>query len=475
MKNWTRPLAVFAAAAIALSLTGCGVSKEEIMGVIAPTATPEPTSVVQTAAPAETETPKAECLSCTELTGCFSPFWAETDGDRMVVADTQLGLLDERNGETPVAVEKTLNDDGSVTVSMEIRGGLRFSDGTPVDADDLLFTYYVLLDPDYSGPCQVNALPIRGLADYLTGVPAALYAKYGEEYDKLYNGGKYDADLQKAVEDAENAVPSNSWNTQQAKKALEEYDQDKAAQIKSAIEQCWREDAQRIVDFCMENFASTVEYHTGYTLEQVRQSEGLQVMFAMVEWSIATLNSDGTLVGKKSGTVWDLQNSFPTTEDFYNEMAANYGGDAEAYWQVEGVGRRSMLEIARNQVVSAWAAQDKDWTGPVTSVSGIDRVGDRLITVTLDTYSAGDLDTLCGVYLAPLHWYGDKTLYDYANGSYGFPFGDLSAVRAKNAQPLGAGEYVYADWSDGAVRLTANTDYWAGPPENDTVEISVGS
>ena len=38
-----------------------------------------------------------------------------------------------------------------------------------------------------------------------------------------------------------------------------------------------------------------------------------------------------------------------------------------------------------------------------------------------------------------MHYYGDESLYDYKNGSYGFPFGDLSMIQAKTSNSMGAG------------------------------------
>ena len=40
-----------------------------------------------------------------------------------------------------------------------------------------------------------------------------------------------------------------------------------------------------------------------------------------------------------------------------------------------------------------------------------------------------------------MHYYGDESLYDYENNSFGFPKGDLSGVKEKTGKPLGAGPY----------------------------------
>ena len=47
--------------------------------------------------------------------------------------------------------------------------GVCFQDGHEADADDIIFTYYVFLDPAYAGPCTACAVPIEGLDEYRAG------------------------------------------------------------------------------------------------------------------------------------------------------------------------------------------------------------------------------------------------------------------------------------------------------------------
>lgn len=457
----------------ALLFSGCGVSSEEVLSVIAPTEPPLTESESSAAAEeAEEELPPEE-LPCESITGCFSPFFATADGDLAVVEKTQLSLLAEEGHESPSTISSVTNEDGTFTVSIEIRGGLRFADGSPVTADDLLFTYYVLMDPDYSGPYTLNELPIVGMSEYRTGVSGGHYEEYGELFDEIYDGGKYDEKLRKELEDAKNAVPHDSWVEQQAEEALDEYDQDKANEIKETIQSYWRSDVGELVDFCMEKFGNTVEYHTGYTYDEVAANEGLQIMYAMVEWSFATLTEEGVLVAKKSGRTWDLQTSFPTEEDFFQEMTESYGGDAETYWQIEGIGRGDLIGDARNAVIAKWAAEDEEWDGGVKRIAGIERVGDRLIKVTFEYYDASFLNTLCDVYLVPMHWYGSESLYDYAAGSYGFPFGDISSIKSKNTEPMGGGSFELEEFNGMVASLRHNSNYWMEQEGNPRLEIGI--
>lgn len=64
----------------------------------------------------------------------------------------------------------TENADGTVYYDITLRDGIKFSDGTPVDVDDVIFSLYVPLDPTYDGIMTLYSLPIQGLEAYRSGV-----------------------------------------------------------------------------------------------------------------------------------------------------------------------------------------------------------------------------------------------------------------------------------------------------------------
>ena len=472
MKHLTRLCALLLCAAVTLSLAGC-LSRDQVMGVVAPTEAPEEEPAGPVGERLTEEESDERRVVCTAISGNFNPFTATLDGDKAVVNATQLPLRGLEGEESPCIISSVTNDDGSCTVSIELRGGLRFADGESINADDLLFTYYVLLDPDYQGESAVRSLPIPGVEDYYHGVNVDLYEKYGKIFDEIYNGGKYDEKLQKALREAQEADPKDYNAEYAAQKAVDEYDNDKAADIRNLLQQAWRQDAAGLVKFCMRNYAATVEYHTGYTLEQLKENPGLQIMYAMVETSFGSLTEEGVLVGKKTGRTWDLKGSFPTEEDFYKEMYESYGGSAETYWQIEGIGRGDLVATARDMAIRQWSQQDEEWDGGVRRISGIERVGDRLIRITLEHYEPTYMDTLCDVYLVPLHYYGDESLYDYFAGSYGFPFGDLSGVEEAGAgETMGAGAYVLSSFDGSTARLGLNGNFWTGYAGEETLIVS---
>ena len=386
------------------------------------------------------------------MSGNFNPLFAEDAGDLAVIEACCL-RLGEMDSNTVTAAE---NDDGSFTVTVELPGNLRCNDGEVMDIDDLIFTLYALLDESYDGPNTLRSLPVVGLQDYYRGVSSEMWEKYSPLFDELYNEGRYDQDLQKKLKETQLAQPYNDYHEKMAQDALDKYDQDKANDIRQALLDVWREDADHLVDYCMEKFAATAEYHTGYTLEQLQENRSLQIMFAMVELSFGNLLDNGTLVGKKTGASWDMKQSFPTMDDFYNEMVESYGGSAETYWAIEGIGRGDILEMARVRAVLQWAAEDKEWDGETVRIPGIARVGDRMATVSFDSFSPDYMEAIAALYIAPRRVFACEGLYDYANGSYGFPKGKVNKLPTVVGVSVGVGEYTLESCELGRAVLVHN-------------------
>ena len=72
----------------------------------------------------------------------------------------------------------------------------------------------------------------------------------------------------------------------------------------------------------------------------------------------------------------------------------------------------------------------------VTSIEGIKKTGDYSFCITTTSkYECFSFE------IAPLHYYGDLSKYDYDNNKFGFEKGDISKIREKESAPLGAGPY----------------------------------
>ncbi len=116
-----------------------------------------------------------------QLDGLFNPFFSTSAPDGTIVSMTQIGMLgaDYVNGEVEVAygddeavVTKDYdiveNDDGTVTYTFVLKNGIKFSDGHPLTMEDVLFNYYVYLDPVYTGSNTLYSTDILGLSEYRT-------------------------------------------------------------------------------------------------------------------------------------------------------------------------------------------------------------------------------------------------------------------------------------------------------------------
>ena len=462
-----------------LLLSGCGLTPESVLEVIAPSETPLPGSDLTFTGVVET-TPEPVNMTYTDMDGNFCPFWAVKDGDRTVVELTQLGLLPKGNQAAPADITRLNNEDGSTSFIIALRPGLVCSDGFALNADDLIFTYYVLMDEDYDGPYQIKTLPVRGLSAYWNGIDPDMYSKYVFLFDETYRNGRYDAELKDALEKAKTelqrqGVAENRWmnNTsyRDAYQALENYDSDRADVIRAAIEEAWRNDADALVDYVLANYSSTVTMGTDYTLDEIWETEGLQVMCTMRERLVGELKPDGSFVSA-SGKTWNLVDEFPTTDDLFDEMYALYKGDAEQYWQIEGIGRADLLAGVENDLVRQWAAEDPDWRGNVESISGIEKIDERTIGITLDYCDDTVEQILTDIYVVPLHVYGNAERFDLNENQFGFAKGDLRPVRINSKIAIGAGEYVYQSTDFRTIYFTANDKFWLGKSDTEQIILS---
>jgi peptide/nickel transport system substrate-binding protein len=74
----------------------------------------------------------------------------------------------------PADVSVKYNENDKITTyTVKLREDLKFSDGEPVTADDVIFSYYVYLDPSYVGTRLLSSFHIVGLENYRMNSTAA--------------------------------------------------------------------------------------------------------------------------------------------------------------------------------------------------------------------------------------------------------------------------------------------------------------
>lgn len=419
MKKMRQALAlVLAGAMVAGTVAGCGGSASD--DVAENTEAAEGTNAESnsgsdsdTATASNGDTPLV--IANDAMSEKFSPFFVESVPDQHIVDATQIQLLycdrageyiyngiegetKEYNGTEytyygPTDLKITENEDGTVYYDFTLREDLVFSDGEPVTADDVIFSYYVLCDPTYDGTGSVYSLPIEGMEEYRSGVAtlAALLAAAGED----------NTDFTLWTEEQQTAF----W---------------------SAVNEGGAAFAQEIVDYCVE---------AGYN------EEG-DVAGAAANWGFEGLASDAT------------------AKDFFLAIGEAYGW---SFAQMEAETAGSALADLIPADVYEYATMGIETGESAANISGIQKLDDRTVRIVLTEVSAPAVGTM-DIYIAPLHHYGDESLYDYENNSFGFTKGDLSAVREKTTTPLGAGAYKFVSYENKTVYLEANESYYKGAP-----------
>jgi peptide/nickel transport system substrate-binding protein len=395
----------------------------------------------------------------------FSPFFADTGYDQDVVAMTQLGLLttDRTGGIIFNAIEgetvpyngtdylytgpadtKVEYDAASDTTkyTATIRQDLKFSDGEPVTADDIIFTYYTYLDPSYVGSTTLSSYDIVGLKDYQTQTTSEVYDKYDAMADAIFAAG-----------------PDHVWA------ATDSWTQEQQTDFWATLTAEWKADVQAIVDYVYANYAADyAQEYIGKTPEEVAADPGLQVVLGMALWGYGEV-VDGVFTASPSGTTYDMTTTFPTVDDYYAETYTAYEGDPVAYASVESPNGTDVYGNAKSTFIRTWGPLDESMgDAGVPNISGIVKVDDYTVEVTVNGYSAPAVYSILGIQITPLHYYGDVAKYDYANNKFGFDYGDLSKQLELTATPMGAGAYTFVKYENRVVYFQANPNFFKGEP-----------
>ena len=157
-----------------------------------------------------------------------------------------------------------------------------------------------------------------------------------------------------------------------------------------------------------------------------------------------------------------------TVEDFAMAIGEQYGWIFSAM-EAETAGS-ALSDLMDADVYNDYPVMGVKTGESADSITGIKKIDDYHMTVTMTKVDAVAIYQL-GISIAPMHYYGNKDLYDYDNNSFGFPKGDLSSVRAKTTQPMGAGPYKFIKFENGTVYFEANENYFQGAPKTKYVNF----
>lgn len=402
----------------------------------------------------------------------FSPFYTDTVYDRYAMELTQVKLYTtdrvggivsnaiegetrEYNGTdylyTGIADTSVVYDEATDTTkyTAKLREDVYFSDGEQLTADDVIFTYYVYLDPAYVGSTTLNTYPIVGLQDYLTQTTSDVYAKY----EALANG------IQEAGKDHEWS-DADAWTKEQQEAYW------------TLVNDRWTFEVEGIVNYVNSKYVDKAEETIGFTADEVAAEEGLKVALGMALWGFGEA-ADGVLTAASGKTFNLADGEFPTIADYVEETVLAYEGDAEEFFSIESANSKnqSILSFAKDSFIKELGSADPEMTEGIPNVAGIKKIDDFTVEVTTNGFEAPAVYQILGIYVAPMHYYGDPEQYDYENNMFGHPYGDLSVVEAKTTKPIGAGPYKFVKFENKVVYYEANENYWDGAPVTKEVQF----
>lgn len=333
--------------------------------------------------------------------------------------------------------EPVVTDADGVTVTAEYdavsdlsRYTATLKDGAGVTARDVLFSLYYYLDPGCTEKTGLAGLDVSGLDSYRLQLSPEHIAEATADMEAIRDAGR--EHIWSETDPWTEAEQTAYW------KLSDEY----AATCEAEYPTC----VKHIVDACSLDWVAIGDW----TAEQVAADEGLKIANAMVQWGYAHAEDDGSIVGARTGTVWNLRDGYaPSIDDFVNELKQVYGDDLGACWAVEGtVNYEPQLPDLTGGFLRACYADNPDH---VTSVSGIRMEDENTVVVELEGIDMHAEAELFGVKLLPLDAYGDAAQWSPDEGLYGHAFGDVSGISnalsadggAQTVTLLEAGEFTF--------------------------------
>ena len=328
--------------------------------------------------------------------------------------------------------------DGTVDYNIKLREDILFSDGEKLTIDDVIFSIYVMCDPTYDGSATFYSMPVTGMNNYRTGVSDEIYTKYLAIAEGIMDAGPDNANFSNWTQEQQDAF----WN-----------DCVPTAGVKFT---------QDIIDYCVSHYGAYLDF-----------VGGSEVALGMFAWGFGEPeeDEDEELTGifiTASGEEYNVgAGQFPTVRDYWDEFVEEYGydfTDGGINLEISPDAGASISDEIISLFISKEGPKDPAAGGEIMNIAGLKRTGDYSLTVTTDYFEATSIYNF-GFEVAPLHYYGDRGMYDFNANKFGFPKGDLSIVRTKTIQPMGAGPYKFISYESGVISYEANENYWKGEPK----------
>ncbi len=411
MKKAKQVLALLTAAAMCLGvLAGCNKTSSDASSS---------TGSTSEAATAETAGHADDTLvvAMTGLEGKFSPFFATSAQDNDIMSLNQLVLF-----QTDRMGEMVLNG---------IEGETRSYNGTD-------YTYYGPADcvvTENADGTVTYDITMRDDLKFSDGEPVTIDDVIFSMYvylDPTYDGATtwYSLPI-KGVEEYRSGMSTKSSLIAAAGEDNTDFTywtEEEQTAFWNAVNDGGVKFAQEIVDYCVANGLA---------------ADSNDVATAAANWAYDGLAADAT------------------AKDFFMAIGNNYGWN---FSQMEAETAGSALSDLIPEDVYNMGTEGVTTGESAPNVSGIVKTGDYSMTITTTELSNSMVYQL-QIPVAPLHYYGEDSLYDYDNNMFGFTKGDLSHVRSVTSAPLGGGAYVFKSYENGTVYMDSNPLYYLGAPK----------
>ena len=409
--NFARLMALVLALVMVLGLCACGAKTEAPAEAPAPEATEAP-------APVE-EVNDTLVVAYDYFSQKFSPFFATTSYDQDAAALTQVSLLpSDREGN----VLLNAKDGEVVAYNGTDYTYYGIANCEIVENEDGTVTYKIDMRDDvvFSDGDDLTAddviFSIYTLCDPTYDGSSTIYSQkilgmeeYRSGMDTLFN---IVFATERAGYEANDFYTEDDYNT-----------------FWAAFDAAGEMFVQEIVDYCAAYGATTVAE-------------------AGALWGYADLAADAT------------------TADWFAVIVDSFGYDLSSNginYETAGTPLESFMYEVLGENAGKFQAGVSTGDG-AANIAGLVKTGDYSLEITVETIDPTFIYQLT-LSVAPLHYYGDAAAYDYDNNQFGFTKGDLSGVRAKTTQPLGAGPYVFVSYENNVISYVANELYFQGAPK----------
>ena len=402
----------------------------------------------------------------------FNPFFSSSAYDTNIYSMANISLVsaDEYGSivagpNYPSVAESyniTANDDDTTTYKFVIKNGVKFSDGTSLTMDDVLFSLYTYLDPAYDGSGTLYSIDIQGLDEYRTQVSSEDSAEITKTANAIRAAGfGYAATANDTFTQAQYDF---FWNM------AENYGTTFSQNIINYVMDNYCDD-----DFIADNFSSA------FKAADVSKDTAHKNAFALCMWGFGSLNKDKHIIGA-SGKDYGAFGGDMTISvaDYWLEVKAKYTKDnvvnyeeifnKEAANDADKVYLDKCVSAAVSFIGASKGNHFDSVSGIKTSKESVGGVEHDVLTITIN----GQSPTAIYQFSVPVtskKYYTDGFTYRegaIVNGgvqlglnSDGSPDSSfMDQLKTKNNKPFGAGAYIFDNYENNVVYFSANPYFY---------------